>query len=111
MWNMSYKYENIYTVQRKFSHKKTRDNTVITHEAIQKIHTHIAVFVLVYVHCTVCAVLCDVVKCMCGFLVECMFFCKHCHRAKAQLQLNIYIYTSVLSTYAMYTDLKWMSHF
>jgi hypothetical protein len=37
-------------------------------------------------------VLCDVVKCMCGFLVECMFFCKHCHRAKAQLQLNIYIY-------------------
>jgi hypothetical protein len=28
---------------------------------------------------------------MCGFLVECMFFCKHCHRAKAQLQLNKYI--------------------
>jgi hypothetical protein len=54
--------------------------------------TSIAVFVLVYVHCTICAVLCDVVKCMCGFLVECKFFCKHCHREKAQLQLNKYIY-------------------
>jgi hypothetical protein len=55
----------------------------------------IAVFVLVYVHCTICAVLCDVVKCMCGFLVECMYFCKHCHRAKAQLQLNKYIYIQI----------------
>jgi hypothetical protein len=39
-----------------------------------------------------CAVLCDFVRCMCCFLVECMFFCKHCHRAKAQLHLNKYIY-------------------
>jgi hypothetical protein len=51
------------------------------------------IIVLVYIHCTICAVLCDVVKCMCGLLVECMFFCKHCHRAKAQLQLNKYILT------------------
>jgi hypothetical protein len=51
----------------------------------------LSVFVLVYVHCTICAVLCDLVRCMCCFLVECMFLCKHCHRAKAQLQLSKYI--------------------
>jgi CRISPR/Cas system endoribonuclease Cas6 (RAMP superfamily) len=37
MWNMSYKYKNIYKVQPKFSHKKT----VLTHKATQKyIHVH-----------------------------------------------------------------------
>jgi hypothetical protein len=39
------------------------------------------------------------VNCMCGFLVECVFFCKHCHRAKAQLQLNIYIYIYIYIVY------------
>jgi hypothetical protein len=53
------------------------------------------VFVLVYVHCTICAVLCDLVRCMCCFLLECMFLCKHCHRAKAQLQLSKYIYNTL----------------
>jgi hypothetical protein len=36
MWNMSYKYKNICTVQLKFSHKKILENTVVKHEAIQK---------------------------------------------------------------------------
>jgi hypothetical protein len=46
--------------QLKFSHKKTQENTVVTHKAIQK-----------YIH----------------------------------------IYASILSTYAIYTTFKWMSHF
>jgi hypothetical protein len=57
---MSYKYKNICTERFKFSHKKTQENTVATHEGIQK-----------YIH----------------------------------------IYTSVLSTYAIYTAFKWISHF
>jgi hypothetical protein len=54
---------------------------------------------------------------MCGFLVECMFFCKHCHRAKAQLQLNKYIYiykTNKKYTYVMvsiYTQFRIPSKF
>jgi hypothetical protein len=41
MWNMSHKYKNICTVQLQFSHKKTKENTVVTHEAIEKyIHIH-----------------------------------------------------------------------
>jgi hypothetical protein len=68
--------------------------------------TSIAVFVLVYVHCTICAVLCDVVKCMCGFLVECMFFCKHCHRAKAQLQLNKYIYIKLHNSFRLSVSIE-----
>jgi hypothetical protein len=40
MWNVSYKYKNICTVQLKFSHKKTQENTVVTYEAIKRyIHT------------------------------------------------------------------------
>jgi hypothetical protein len=57
---MSYKYKNIYTVQLKFPHKKTQQNTVVAHEAVQK-----------YIH----------------------------------------IYTSILSSYAIYTTFKWMSQF
>jgi hypothetical protein len=60
MWNMLYKYKNICTVQPKFSHKKIQENTMVTHEAIQK-----------YIH----------------------------------------IYTLILSTYAINTTFKWMSHF
>jgi hypothetical protein len=54
MWNMSYKWKTICTVQLKFTQKKTQENTVVTHEAIQK-----------YIH----------------------------------------IYTSILSTYAIYTTI------
>jgi hypothetical protein len=36
MCNMSYKYKNMCAEQLKFSHKKPHENTVITHEAIQK---------------------------------------------------------------------------
>jgi hypothetical protein len=53
---MSYKYKNMCTVQLKFS----QENTVVTHEAIQK-----------YIH----------------------------------------IYTSILSTYDIYTMFKWMTYF
>jgi hypothetical protein len=41
MWNMSYTYKNICTVQLKFSHKNSQKYTVVTHMAIQKcIHIH-----------------------------------------------------------------------
>jgi hypothetical protein len=60
MWSMSYKYKNMCTVQVMFSHNKTPENTVVTHEGIQK-----------YIH----------------------------------------IYTSILSTHAIYTAFEWMSHF
>jgi hypothetical protein len=41
---MSYKYKNICTAQLKFSLKKTQENTVVTHEAIQKyIHIYIPI--------------------------------------------------------------------
>jgi hypothetical protein len=58
---MSYKHKDTCAVQLKFSHKMTKENTVVTLEAIEK-----------YIH----------------------------------------IYTPVLlSTYAIYTTFKWMSHF
>jgi hypothetical protein len=57
---MSCKNKNKCMVQLRFSHKKTQENTVVTHKAIQK-----------YIH----------------------------------------IYTSILSTYAICTTFKWMSHF
>jgi hypothetical protein len=42
IWNMSYKYKTICTMQLKFSHKKTQGNRVVTHKAIQKyIHIYI----------------------------------------------------------------------
>jgi hypothetical protein len=44
MWNMSYKYKKICTVQLKFSHK-TQENTVVTHETIEK-YIHIYTLVL-----------------------------------------------------------------
>jgi hypothetical protein len=45
MWNMSYKYKNNCTVQLKFSHKKTQENTMVTDEAIQKyINTQLILF-------------------------------------------------------------------
>jgi hypothetical protein len=52
----------------------------------------VLLFLYLFMSVVLFVLCCDVVKCMCGFLVECMFFCKHCHRAKAQLQLNKYIY-------------------
>jgi hypothetical protein len=52
MWNMSYKYKTICTVQLQFSHKKTQENTVVTHEAIQK-YIHIYTSILSnYAICT-----------------------------------------------------------
>jgi hypothetical protein len=36
IWNVSYKYKNLLTVQLKFSHKKTQENKVVTHKDIQK---------------------------------------------------------------------------
>jgi hypothetical protein len=38
--NMAYTYKNMCTLQLKFSHKKTQENTGVTHKAIQK-HIHI----------------------------------------------------------------------
>jgi hypothetical protein len=38
---MSYKYKNISTVQLKFLHKKTQENTVVTHGGYSKIHPYI----------------------------------------------------------------------
>jgi hypothetical protein len=36
LWNMSYEYKSICTVQLKFSHKKTQENIVVTNEPTQK---------------------------------------------------------------------------
>jgi hypothetical protein len=36
MCNMSYKYKHVCRVEQKCSHKKTQENTEVTHEAIQK---------------------------------------------------------------------------
>jgi hypothetical protein len=53
MWNTSSKYKNVCAEHMKFSHKKIKENSVVTHKAIQKyVHPHICISTisLCYLH-------------------------------------------------------------